>query len=58
MAIQVKVLARPVAQVSYVNAMLSGMALTFKHLFKTKVTVQYPEQKWDISPAGAARTGC
>jgi NADH-quinone oxidoreductase subunit I len=50
MAIQVKVLDRPVEQVSYVRAMLKGMALTFKHLTNThKVTQQYPEQKWDLS---------
>jgi NADH-quinone oxidoreductase subunit I len=49
MAIQVKVLERPIRQTSYVRAMLSGMALTFKHLANPhKVTWQYPEQKWDL----------
>lgn len=51
MAIKVKVLARPVEQASYVRAMLGGMALTFKHLVQPhKVTMQYPEEKWDLSP--------
>ena len=51
MSINVKVLERPVGQVSYVRATLKGMALTFKHLIDPhKVTVQYPEEKWPISP--------
>ena len=51
MAIGVKVMERPVEQTSYVRATLKGMALTFKHLLNThKVTVQYPEQKWPLSP--------
>jgi NADH-quinone oxidoreductase subunit I len=50
MAIQVKTLDRPIPQTSYVRAMLSGMALTFKHLFSDKVTTQYPEQKYALSP--------
>ena len=49
MAINVKVLARPVEDVSYVRATLKGMARTFKHLFQEKVTTQYPEQKESIS---------
>ena len=32
MAIKVKVLERPVEQVSYVRATLKGMAMTFKHM--------------------------
>ena len=36
----------------YLPAILSGMAITFRHLKnmltgRTKVTMQYPEQKWD-----------
>jgi len=36
----------------YLPVVLSGMAITFRHLMKmltgrTKVTMQYPEQKWD-----------
>jgi NADH-quinone oxidoreductase subunit I len=51
MAIGVKVVPRPVAEVSYVRATLKGMAMTFKHLIDPhKVTVQYPEVKWDLSP--------
>ena len=53
MAIGVKVLKRPEREVSYVRATLKGMALTFKHMFEPKVTMQYPEQKsttdWSIS---------
>src|SRR6185369_13018761 len=53
MAIGVKVLERPPREVSYVRATLKGMALTFKHMFEPKVTMQYPEQKsttdWGIS---------
>ena len=49
MAITVKVLDRPVEQVSYVRATLKGMAHTFRHLFAQKVTTQYPEQKETIS---------
>ena len=39
------------------------MALTFKHMFEKKVTMQYPEQKSTtelehLASAGAAPTGC
>ena len=51
MAIGVKVLERPIPQTSYVRASLKGMALTLKHLLHPeKVTIQYPEQKWGLSP--------
>jgi NADH-quinone oxidoreductase subunit I len=50
MAINVKVMERPIGQVSYVRATLKGMAMTFKHLIDPhKVTTQYPEQKETIS---------
>ena len=49
MAINVKVLERPIEEVSYMRATLKGMARTFKHLFEQKVTTQYPEQKESIS---------
>ena len=50
MAINVKVVQRPVEDVSYVRATLKGMARTFKHLIDPhKWTTQYPEQKEDIS---------
>ena len=60
MAINVKVVERPIEDVSYVRATLKGMALTFKHLVNPhKVTVQYPEEKNGRSRrGGAARTGC
>ena len=51
MTIQVKVLDRPIEDVSYVRATVKGLVLTFKHLVDPhKVTVQYPEERWDISP--------
>ncbi len=51
MAINVKVLDRPIEDVSYIRATVKGMALTFRHLMNPhKVTVQYPEEKWQISP--------
>ncbi len=50
MTIGVKVVSRPIDQVSYVRATLKGMALTFKHLVNPhKVTTQYPEEKEPIS---------
>jgi NADH-quinone oxidoreductase subunit I len=60
MAIGVKVLHRPEREVSYVRAALRGMALTFKHMFEKRVTMQYPEEKstdgahgmgpWSLTP--------
>ncbi|HMI43089.1 MAG TPA: NADH-quinone oxidoreductase subunit I, partial [Gemmatimonadaceae bacterium] len=52
MAIKVKVVERPVDDVSYIRATLRGMALTVKHLFDVngRVTTQYPEEKSPISP--------
>jgi NADH-quinone oxidoreductase subunit I len=51
MPIGVKVLERPIAQTSYLRATLSGLANTFRNLVgESKVTWQYPEQKWDLSP--------
>jgi NADH-quinone oxidoreductase subunit I len=53
MAINVKVVDRPVDQVSYIRATLKGMATTFKHLVsgrRHEVTLQYPEEKWTLSP--------
>ena len=50
MAITVKVMERPVEQVSYVRATLSGLAHTFKHLVDPhKVTTQYPEETEALS---------
>lgn len=33
----------------YLPAILSGLAITIKHLFRKKVTVQYPEQTREVS---------
>ena len=53
MAINVKVMPRPESGVSYVRATLKGMALTFRHMFQPRVTMQYPEQRsaddWRLS---------
>ena len=51
MAINVKVLERPIEQSSYVRSTLKGMVRTFKHMVDPhKVTVQYPEEKHALSP--------
>ena len=54
MAITVKVLQRPEGGVSYLRAAAKGLAITFSHLWKPKVTMQYPEQTsaddYQISP--------
>ena len=54
MAIAVKTLSRPISESSYVRATLKGMALTFKHMFQKKWTMQYPEETsaadWTIAP--------
>ena len=33
----------------YLPAILSGLRITFSHIFKKKVTIQYPEQKREFS---------
>ena len=38
------------AEKIYLPAILTGMAITFKHMFKKEATVRYPEQKRDIAP--------
>jgi len=51
MAITTRVVERPIKDSSYVRATFQGLALSFKHLVDPhKVTVQYPEEKWDIGP--------
>jgi NADH-quinone oxidoreductase subunit I len=51
MAINVKVLGRPIEETSYVRATLKGLGNTFKHMVDPhKVTTQYPEQRESISP--------
>lgn len=51
MSIRVKTVQRPIAEASYIRSTLSGLATTFKHLVDPhKVTMDYPEQKWELSP--------
>jgi NADH-quinone oxidoreductase subunit I len=38
------------AETAYLPAILKGLAMTFTHLFKKKVTIQYPEQKRPLAP--------
>ena len=45
MAIGVKVVRRPVAEASYLRAALKGLTLTFSHLLRKKVTMEYPEER-------------
>src|SRR4051812_2929188 len=35
---------------SYLPAILGGLAITFRHLFRKKVTIRYPETKRYINP--------
>ena len=53
MAISVKVMRRKNEEISYVRAALKGMALTFSHLKRPSVTMQYPEETetddWKLS---------
>lgn len=34
----------------YLPAIMSGLMITLKHLFKKKVTIRYPEKKREIAP--------
>ena len=34
----------------YLWNIMKGMAITFKHIFKKKATISYPEQKRPFSP--------
>jgi NADH-quinone oxidoreductase subunit I len=38
------------AETAFLPAILKGLALTFKHMFRKKVTLQYPEQKRPLPP--------
>jgi len=53
MPIGVKIMKRPQAETSYLRATLKGMWLTFRHIFRPKVTMEYPEERstpdWSIS---------
>ena len=33
---------------TYLPSILKGMWITFRHLFRPKVTMQYPEQTWTL----------
>lgn len=35
-------------EVTYLPSILKGMWITLRHLFRRKVTMQYPEQKWTL----------
>lgn len=35
--------------------LLQGLKLTLKHLFKPAITLQYPDQKWDVAPRWRGR---
>ena len=50
MPIGVKMLKRPTAETSYLRATLKAWRLPSSHMFRPKVTMQYPEEK-------SARTG-
>jgi len=41
----------------YIPAILKGLWITLKHIFKKKYTVEYPEEKWPVPPGhrGAIR---
>ena len=34
----------------YIPEILRGLKLTFSHLFRPKVTMEYPEQRWELPP--------
>jgi NADH-quinone oxidoreductase subunit I len=34
----------------YLPEILRGLKLTLSHLFRAKVTMQYPEERWDVPP--------
>jgi len=33
---------------TYFPAILKGMALTFRHIFRKRVTLSYPEERWEL----------
>ncbi len=38
------------AEKAYLPAIVSGLGITVKHLFKKKATIRYPEEKRELSP--------
>ncbi|MEI6135373.1 MAG: NADH-quinone oxidoreductase subunit NuoI [Desulfomonile sp.] len=35
--------------------LLQGLKLTFSYLFKKKITLQYPDEKWEVAPRWRGR---
>jgi NADH-quinone oxidoreductase subunit I len=49
MAMKIDTTARlSLAEKTYLPQILQGLWITFSHIFKKKVTMQYPEQKWTL----------
>ena len=40
--------ARGILARTYLPSILQGMWITFRHLFRPKVTMQYPEERWSL----------
>ena len=38
-----------------IRPLIEGLALTFRYCFSKRVTLQYPEQKWDVGPRWRGR---
>lgn len=34
----------------YLPSIVSGLRVTFRHFFKKKITMQYPEERWQVPP--------
>ncbi|MGV3774996.1 MAG: NuoI/complex I 23 kDa subunit family protein [Verrucomicrobiales bacterium] len=34
----------------YLPTIVSGLRVTFRHFFKKKITMQYPEERWQVPP--------
>ena len=47
----VRVESRGLLAATYLPSILKGMWITFRHLFRHKVTMQYPEEKWTMPDA-------
>ncbi|MFQ5878335.1 MAG: NADH-quinone oxidoreductase subunit NuoI [Acidobacteriota bacterium] len=43
-----RVARRGLLAATYLPSILKGMWITFRHLFRPKVTMQYPEEKWNM----------
>lgn len=52
MAMRIDTAARlDVLEKLYFSQIIQGLWITLKHIFRKKVTMQYPEQKWPLPPA-------